>query len=62
MRGDKTKKYFMQNAVKRPGALRAKASVAGESTSEFAHEHDKGNSRTAKQSRLAEVFARFRPK
>jgi hypothetical protein len=51
---------WMQNAVKRPGALKRKAKRAGESTSEFAHKHDKGNSRTAKQSRLAEIFAKAR--
>lgn len=63
MRGDKLKNaHWMAGAVKRPGALREKAEEAGESISEFAHAHDKGNSRTAKQSRLAETFAKYRPR
>jgi hypothetical protein len=55
-------KNWMAGAVKHPGALRRKAAAVGESTTEFARSHDAGNSTTAKQSRLAETFARFRPK
>jgi hypothetical protein len=51
---------WIAGAVKRPGALKAKAKAAGESTMGFAESHDEGNSRTAKQSRLAETFAGFR--
>lgn len=53
---------FMAGAVKHPGALREEAAEAGESTMAFAHSHDKGNSTTAKRSRLAETFAKFRPR
>jgi hypothetical protein len=53
---------WMAGAVRRPGAFRAKARAAGQSTSAFARSHDTGNSRTAKQARLAETFAKFRPK
>jgi hypothetical protein len=51
---------FIQKAIKRPGALKKKAKKAGESTSAFARSHDKGNSRTAKQSRFAETLAKIR--
>jgi hypothetical protein len=53
---------WMASAVKRPGALRAKAQRAGVSTMAFARSHDTGGSRTARQARLAETFAKFRPK
>ncbi len=53
---------WMEKAVKRPGALKKKAKSAGMSTSKFASKNDKGNSRTAKQSRLAETFAKMRSK
>jgi hypothetical protein len=39
--------------ITKPGALRAKAQKAGQSTSAFAHSHSKGNSETARQSRAA---------
>lgn len=37
-------KNFIRGAIKRPGAMSAKAKSAGESTGEFArkHEHDSG--------------------
>ena len=53
---------FIQKAIKRPGALKAKAKSAGESTMGFARKNDKGNSRTAKQSRFAEFLAKVRNK
>lgn len=40
--------------INHPGALRAKAKAAGESTAEFAKSHDKGDSATARQSRAAQ--------
>lgn len=45
-------KKFIQKAIKRPGALTAKADAAGESPHEFAegHKHDKGL--TGEQSRF----------
>lgn len=39
--------------IKHPGALKAKASKAGESTKRFAESHDKGKGVTARQSRAA---------
>lgn len=51
---------WIDKAIKRPGALKKKAKASGMSTSGFARKHDKGNSRTAKQSRLAETFAKMR--
>ena len=39
--------------INHPGALRAKAKAAGESTKAFAKSHDKGSSATARQSRAA---------
>lgn len=55
-------KNFIQKAIKHPGALRKKAKRAGESTSIFAHSHDKGSSQTARQSRFAETLAKIRSK
>lgn len=37
--------------IKHPGALKARAKKAGESTKEFAESHDKGKGVTARQSR-----------
>ena len=46
-------KHFIQKAIKHPGALRRKASSAGESTRQYAeaHKHDSGT--TGRQARLA---------
>lgn len=52
-------KNWIAGAIKRPGALKAKAKKAGQSTMSFAQSHDTGNSRTAKQSRLAETLRGF---
>jgi len=53
----KSAKNWIAKAVsKRPGALTAKAKAAGMSTMAFAHAHDKGNSRTSRQARLAETL------
>lgn len=51
---------WMQSAVKHPGALTRKAKKAKMGVMEFAESHDTGGSKTAKQSRLAEVFAKAR--
>jgi hypothetical protein len=52
-------KDFIKKAIKHPGALRAKAKAAGESTMEFArkHEHDKG--KTGEESRLAITLSKI---
>jgi hypothetical protein len=57
---------WMKNAVKRPGAFRAKAQAAGMSTSQFAravlNNPDKYDTRTVRQANLAKTFAKFRKK
>ena len=53
---------WIAGAIKHPGALRAKAKKAGESTMAFAHSHDQGDSTTARQARLAETLAHIRMK
>jgi hypothetical protein len=53
---------WMQNAVKRPGAFSSKAKVAGKTTAEFAEEHKGSAGLLGKQARLAQTFAKFRPK
>lgn len=53
---------WMSGAVKHPGALRRKATAAGESTMEFAREHADDPGATGEESRLAETLAKFRPK
>jgi hypothetical protein len=59
-------KNFLSREAKREkktgtaGSFSAKARRAGKSTSEFASEHDSDNSHLAKQSRLAETYAKFR--
>lgn len=55
-------KDWIKGAVKRPGALKAKAKAAGESTMEFAKKHAGDSGRTGKQARLAETFAKMRKK
>ena len=50
---------WIQSAIKRPGALKAKAKSAGMSTGAFARAHAKGGSTTARQSRLAMQLAKF---
>jgi hypothetical protein len=57
----KKKEYFMQEAVKRPGALTRKAKRAGKSISEYCAGggHD---TRTKRQCNLAKTFRKFRPK
>lgn len=52
----KKKPKWISKAIEHPGALRKKAEAAGESTREFAanHEHDSG--KTGAQSRLAETL------
>lgn len=51
---------FIQKAIKRPGALRAKAKNAGESTGAYAREHAHDKGRTGQQSRLALTLAKLR--
>lgn len=53
---------WMSGAVKHPGALRRKAKAAGKSTMEFAREHAQDPGAMGEESRLAETFAKYRPK
>lgn len=53
---------WMQSAVKRPGSFSAKAKAAGESTSAFAAQKASAPGLLGKQARLAQTFAKFRPK
>lgn len=53
---------FIQGAIKRPGALTAKAKRAGESTQDYAREHQDDSGRTGKQARLALTLNKLRPK
>ena len=46
-------KNFIQGAIKRPGALTAKAKKVGESPMEFAQEHRETPGTTGKESRFA---------
>lgn len=49
-------KDFIQGAIKRPGAFKAKAKAAGKSTSEFAKEKADAPGRLGKQARLASTL------
>jgi hypothetical protein len=53
---------FMKNAVKRPGAFRAKAQRAGMSTHAYAEKERGAPGRTGKQARLALTFEKYRPR
>lgn len=55
-------KDWIKGAVKRPGALKAKAKSAGESTQQFAQEHKGDKGLTGKQARLAVTFAKMKRK
>ncbi len=60
-----SKKGWIAGAIKRPGALRAKAKKAGAMKGgkikpSWLEDKSKGNSRTAKQARLAEMLRGFK--
>ncbi len=54
-------KDWMADAVKRPGAFKAKAKAAGMSTQAYAAKEKAAPGRLGKQARLAQTFAKFRP-
>jgi hypothetical protein len=57
--------HWMEHAVKRPGAFRAKAKRAGMSTSAYASEvknDPRASTRTKRQAALARTFAKSRHK
>lgn len=47
-----SKKKFIQSAIKRPGALTAKAKAAGESVSEFARSKEHASGTTGQEARF----------
>ena len=59
-------KNWIQKAIKRPGAFRAKAKKAGMSTQAFANKvlanKDKYDARTVRQAALAKTLAKMRKK
>ena len=52
---EKKKKWMKQAFANAHGQFKAKAEAAGESTREFAHEHEHSKGRLGRQARLAEV-------
>lgn len=55
-------KKWIAGAIKRPGAFRAKAQAAGESTRQYAEEHKGDSGRTGRQARLALTLMGMRRK
>lgn len=53
-------KNWIERAIKRPGTLKAQARQAGETTAEFANEHEDGTGKTGKRARLAETLLKMR--
>lgn len=53
---------FIAKAIKHPGALRRAAARAGESTGEYAREHQHDSGTTGRRARLALTLAKFRRK
>lgn len=56
------KNYFIQKAIKHPGALTRKAKRAGESPMAFARSHASAPGTTGKQARLAITLSKFHKK
>ena len=58
-------KKWIQGAIKRPGAFRAKAKAAGETTAEYARnvlkKGSKASTRTKRQAALAQTLGKLRP-
>lgn len=53
---------WMESANTHPGAFRAKAKKAGMSTAAYARKKDKAPGKLGKEARLAETYAKYRPK
>lgn len=53
---------WIAGAIKHPGALKAKAKAAGESTMAYASAHAGDSGTTGKQARLAETLQSFHSK
>ena len=61
-----TKKKWIQGAIKRPGAFKAKAKKAGKSTSAYAKQvlkkGSRASTRTKRQAALAKTLGKMRKK
>ena len=55
-------KNWIAGAIKKPGAFKAKAQKAGESTAEYAQEKSGASGKTGQQARLAETLMKMRKK
>jgi hypothetical protein len=53
-------KYWIEKAIKKPGSLKTQAERAGESTAEFASEHEDSPGKTGRRARLAELLLKMR--
>ncbi len=58
----KSNANFIQGAIKRPGAFKAKAKKAGMSTAAYASKEAHAPGRLGKQARLAQTLGKLRPK
>jgi len=57
---EKKKSKWIKGAIKHPGAFKKKAEKAGQSTREFAREHEHDGGRVGRQARLAETLMSMR--
>lgn len=53
-------KHWIEKATKKPGTFKAQAQRAGESTAEYASEHEDASGKTGKRARLAEMLLKMR--
>jgi hypothetical protein len=58
----KREKHWIEHAVAHAGSLRATAARAGQSTAEYAKEHDSDLDKTGRRARLAETLMRLAKK
>jgi hypothetical protein len=57
-----SKKHWIQDAIKKPGAESAAAKRAGMSTAEYAEKHNEDPGKAGKRARLAETLMKLRKK
>jgi hypothetical protein len=53
-------KHWIEKAIKKPGSFKTEAHRAGESTAEFASEHEDAPGKTGRRARLAELLLNMR--
>ncbi len=53
-------RHWIEKAIKKPGSFTAQAERAGESTAEFAGEHEDAPGKTGRRARLAELLLKMR--